>query len=160
MNSKSQINLTRIAILFSSLVVFGMLLNLGRIHMALAAFSYGLLNLGLTYRRTNRVTHARFMTLGILIDFSLVLILQIQRSAIQKALAFDMQYIQQLHILSSTLATLGYFPVLYYGRKLLVGANDKETQFDLRKKHIKIASFTFFFRTIGFITMFSLLDKN
>jgi len=92
------------------------------------------------------------------LDISLVLKLQIQRHAIQTAAAFSLSPLQQAHIGVSTLALILYFPTFYFGFKRL---HQKGTSPLLdRKRHILFAVSAFIFRTLGFLFMFSMLDKS
>ena len=74
------------------------------------------------------------------------------RSAIQSALAFSLKLLQQVHIGFSTIALLLYFPVLYLGFRLWRGGGRP----GLRDLHRKLACAALFFRTLGFIFMFSM----
>jgi len=103
-------------------------------------------------RRFDRSIHIPFVLTGITIDILLVLVLEISRHAVETAFEFKLNPLQQFHILFSTIALLCYFPTLYFGFKLARG----EKSPGLKKKHIKIATTTLIFRTLGFIFMFSM----
>lgn len=119
--------------------------------MWIASVAWVLLVAGYLNRR-NRTLHIRLMLAGIVTDISLVLFLQFTRGAIQKALGFTLAVIQQLHILSSTIALLLYFPILFFGFKLVRGDFSPE----VRERHIKLGKMALLFRTIGFLLMFSM----
>ena len=121
------------------------------INMWIASLAWLCLVVGYLNRKTRSI-HVLFMRAGILIDISLVLYLQVTRGAIQKALGFSLEILQQLHIGASTVALLLYFPVLYLGYLLVKGKGNEKT----KALHIKIATTAFFFRTLGFILMFSM----
>ena len=123
--------------------------------MFVATLSYFILCTGLILRKT-RKAHATLMSLGISLDLLLVLTLQIKKSAIQTAVAFTLSPLQQAHVGFSTLATVLYFPVLFYGYKRL--KNSKNANH--RKLHIRMGLMAFIFRTIGFFLMFSLLSRQ
>ncbi len=119
--------------------------------MAIATLSYCTMVAGY-WQRFNRVAHVRLMTAAILIDLSLVLTLEIQRHAIETAVAMKFGVLQQAHIFSSSLATALYFPVFGMGFYLWNNRSPK-----IRKWHIRFGKAAFFFRTLGFILMFTLL---
>lgn len=102
--------------------------------------------------RNNRTIHARLMLTGITVDITFVLYLQFTRSAIQKAIGPGLEILHRLHIVSSTLALVLYFPVLYYGFKMLKNGTTPE----LLAKHKRVAIPALILRTLGFGLMFSL----
>lgn len=93
------------------------------------------------------------MLSGITADITLVLYLQVTRSAVQRAMGPGLELLHRLHIASSTLALLLYIPTLYFGIKLLKHGVTAE----LITKHKWVAVPALIFRTIGFVLMFSLL---
>ncbi len=121
------------------------------LNMWIASCAWLLLVVGYGLRR-NRNLHVRFVVSGIVLDILLVLYLQVTRSAIQSALAFSLKLLQQVHIGFSTIALLLYFPVLYLGFRLWRGGGRP----GLRDLHRKLACAALFFRTLGFIFMFSM----
>lgn len=124
--------------------------------MLFATFSYLILCTGLILRQNIRI-HPRLMILGITFDLGLVIFLQFQKHAIQTAVSFTLTPIQQAHVGFSTLATLLYFPVLYFGFKRW---NNPTANSNLRKRHIYFGLAAFAFRTIGFFLMFTLLSRQ
>ena len=120
-------------------------------NMWVATLAWTLLILGYLQRR-NRRRHIPLMLTGIFIDIGLVFYLQITRSAIQTAVSFSLSWIRQLHVISSTLAFVLYFPVLASGWKLATGRGGR----DLRRQHIRLATTALVLRTLGFLLMFSL----
>jgi hypothetical protein len=102
--------------------------------------------------RKKRSLHVTLMRTGIFLDIGLVLFLQFTRGAIQTALSFELALLKQLHIAASTIALLLYFPILYLGFQLLKGRGTAET----RALHIKVGTTALFFRTLGFLLMFSM----
>ena len=119
--------------------------------MWIASGAWFLLILGYLRRRTRRV-HVSLMLAGIITDISLVLFLQFTRDAIQKALGFTLSTVQQLHILSSTIAFLLYFPVLYLGFRMIKAGVTPA----MKQRHIQLGTMALLFRTVGFILMFSM----
>jgi hypothetical protein len=128
--------------------------------MMVATFAYGLLIIAVSMRKKNRDIHARLAASAILMDLCLVLVLQVQRHAIQTAVSFTLSPLQQSHVIASTIATLFYFPTLYYGSSLYRRRVPKGAHAEYRKKHLLAAKAAFFFRTLGFILMFSLLGRH
>jgi hypothetical protein len=120
----------------------------------IASIAYFMLIYGITIRKIHRQWHARVMKAAMIIDLTLVLTLEVKRHAVEKALEFSMPMLQQLHIGFSTLALVMYLPTYLLGRKLLLPNADIK---NLRPLHIKVAWVTFFFRSLGFILMFSIL---
>ena len=111
------------------------------------------------------------MLSGIGIDICLVLYLQLTRRAVQKALGFDLELLQQIHIGCSTLALLLYFPTLYLGVQLLRTKapsvlcadsaildmqSEASRRMSLRRWHIRFAQSAFIARTLGLLFMFSM----
>ena len=94
------------------------------------------------------------MITAILIDFSLVLVLEFTRGATQTALSLSLTPLQQVHIISSSIATLLYLPILILGWKRWNGSST----FLQDQWHLKLGLLAFIFRTIGFILMFTLLN--
>ncbi len=90
---------------------------------------------------------------GIFTDIALVLYLQVTREAVQTAVSFRLEPLQQLHILVSTIALALYFPLLILGFKLYFRPERKM----LRAAHARFAFAALFFRTLGFCLMFSML---
>ena len=124
-------------------------------YMLIATAAYCSMVTGVLARK-NQKWHTRFMGTAILIDLTLVLILELQRSAIKTAMAFSLTLPQQLHIGASTIAVALYAPVIYFGLKKWRGQGDAET----RQKHMAFGKWAFVFRTLGFLLMFSLLWKK
>ncbi|HRK01946.1 MAG TPA: hypothetical protein PLH57_04720 [Oligoflexia bacterium] len=134
---------------------------LARPHMIWATLAYVILLVGLSLRKKNRLLHGRLMGFAIFLDLALVLLLQIERNAIDTAVNLRLTPLQMCHVLSSTIATVLYFPTLYFGFKCLrqIGSPTADRPM-LRKKHLRFAVPAFIFRTIGFLFMFSLLPKD
>ena len=97
------------------------------IYSGVATFSFGLLCLGLGRRRW-RKQHVLLMNLGILFDLALVLILEIQRGAVETAVSFTLTPLQQAHIGASSVATALYIPVLILGWTRYHGAGSAVDQ--------------------------------
>ena len=121
-------------------------------YMLIATISYFLMLAGFYYRRIRQL-HMPLMFAAIILDLSLVLILEFQREAIKTAMAMSLSPLQQAHIGFSTLATLCYFPLLFWGYRIWKNQSTNQ-QLSLHKK---VGKFAFVFRTIGFLLMFSLL---
>jgi len=85
----------------------------------------------------------------------IVLTLEMQRHAINTALAFSLSPMQQAHIAMSSVATGLYFPVLFLGWKALLRPISRK-QLQL---HRRLALTAYTFRTLGFLLMFALLGR-
>lgn len=122
------------------------------VYMGIATFTYTVMVTGLIYRKQIK-PHSFLMSIALFLDIALVLLLQIKRDAIQTAASFNLDFLQQIHIFSSLSAVVLYLPALYLGWSLFYG---KLTH--LKDLHIKIGIVAFILRSIGFLTMFSLLS--
>lgn len=122
--------------------------------MAIATLSYITMVAGY-WQRFNRIAHVRLMTSAMLIDLALVLTLEVQRHAIETAVAMKFGVLQQAHIFSSSIATALYFPVFGMGFYLWNNRSPK-----IRTWHLRCGKAAFFFRTLGFILMFTLLIQE
>jgi hypothetical protein len=124
-------------------------------YMLIASAAYLCMFSGMLLRR-NPKTHPKLMMTGMATDILLVLILEVQRSAIKTASGFSLTYPQQLHILFSLMAVVHYFPVFYLGLKRMKGtASTKQ-----KALHLRLGVMAFAFRTLGFILMFSFLARK
>ena len=120
-------------------------------YMLAASLAYFMMIGGLLVRKwSDKTLHARLMTTAILLDISIVLILELQRSAIDTAVSLNLSPLQMAHIGTSSIATLLYFPVLILGLLLW---RKKSTTPKMRTWHLRLAIPAFVFRTLGFILM-------
>jgi len=120
--------------------------------MYIATLAWVLLICGYRMRRKPGV-HIPLILSGILIDYSLVIYLQLTKDAVQTALKFELSPLQQIHIGVSSIAVMLYIPVIILGTLLY---RDR-TNIKLRALHLKIARTTLALRTLGFLFMFSML---
>jgi hypothetical protein len=125
------------------------------LYMGTATFAFFLMLFGMYCRRRDRNRHRALMFSAMGIDLSLVLILEIQRSAMETVLAFDLNPLQISHVLASTLALLLYLPLILLGTSLW-GQESARTR--LWHRRLGFAAFTL--RTIGFLLMFSLIGRT
>ena len=79
--------------------------------MYFATIAWLVLVIGYLQRRT-RSRHVPLMLAGIFMDIGLVLYLELTKHAVETALEFKLSTLQQLHIASSSVALLLYFPLL------------------------------------------------
>ena len=124
-------------------------------YMSAAWVAYWFLMYGLFHRK-NRKKHVFWMSTGIFLDLAIVLILEFQRDAIDTAMHFKLNFLQQTHVFASTIATALYIPTAALGALRYRG---KLIQPKFRTWHIYLGSIAFIFRTLGLILMFSLLEK-
>lgn len=127
--------------------------------MQVATANFFLLLTGFILRNSNRKAHAILMGLGILSDLVLVLTLQIQRNAVETALAFKLSFLNQAHIFTSALATTLYFPMVFLGFALYFAPSDACVGAK-RTLHRKIGWVVLVLRTLGFVLMFSMLGSH
>lgn len=119
--------------------------------MWVAAGAWGLMVLGFLLRRHRRF-HVPLMCSVIALDVALVLYLQFDRDAVQKAMEFTLDLSKQAHIVFSTAALILYLPVAFSGYRLLRG-EDSPTR---RGRHRWLAYSCLILRTLGFAFMFSM----
>lgn len=144
-NVKSYLGIGVIVLLFTYAV--------GTVYMTIAAFNYLIILAGFLLRKVNRRIHVTLLSLGILFDLSLVLLLELQRDAIATAVSLKLSPLNQAHIYFSSLATLLYIPMVITGIMIL----KKER---CRIWHRRLGYGTIFFRTLGFLLMFSMLTPK
>lgn len=125
------------------------------LYMGAASFAYFLMVLGMYYRRKNRRAHRKLMFSAMGIDLSLVLLLEIQRNAVETVAALDLSPLQFGHVLASALAVTLYLPMVLLGKKLW-----REENAQTRLWHKRIGITAFALRSLGFLLMFSLLGRN
>ena len=125
----------------------------GTVYMTIAAFNYLIILAGFLLRKVNRRIHVTLLSLGILFDLSLVLILEFQRDAIATAVSLKLSPLNQAHIYFSSLATLLYIPMVITGIMILKKERCKIW-------HRRLGYGTIFFRTLGFLLMFSMLTPK
>lgn len=157
----------------STLANFVTVLSLGlapfRIKMAVATLAYsffirGLSRISIPERRSIQ-KHRLYMKTGIGLDLGLVLYLQFTKSAIQTVLnqgqasQHALTMVQNLHILTSTLATALYIPVLVLGTKLSLSPHGKHRDVTLRR-HRMMGVAALLLRTAGFLLMFSMWERH
>lgn len=124
--------------------------------MIASSLSYIALVTGFIFKKNPKI-HVPLMNFGILSDLSVVLILQYQRQAVQTAVSFSLNPLQQLHILVSLIAVILYIPLLILGWKRFL---NKQYSSTFKKFHINLGPWALLFRSLGFALMFSMLAKN
>ena len=148
--------------IFAALVFAASVGGLTTFPMGLAAFSWLVLTGGV-FLDLSRKAHAFWMGLGVLLDVSLVLVLQVSRNAVQTAVSPGLTDIQMMHIGSSLGAVLFYMPAVYIGLKVLRfdrATGDRSGLKRSRQVHQWVGRFAYLLRSIGFFMMFSMLGRN
>lgn len=108
----------------------------------------GLIFVGISQKK-NRSKHVKIMASAITWDLLLILQIQMNRSAIQKASqVVENPMILNIHVSIAILTVLFYFSLIYTGRKLLKGHNT------IRPKHKFLGWSAVVLRTLTFITSF------
>lgn len=125
--------------------------------MQVATLTYFALLAGYTLRRDSIKAHALLMTAGIMTDLGLVLVLAVQRHAISTAISLTLTPLQQAHVLCSTVATLLYLPALVFGAAAARRRGPRGSGGG--RLHARVAGAALFFRTLGFLSMFSMLGR-
>jgi len=123
----------------------------------LAGLAFALLWTGFLLRHGPRHLHVAAMCAGMAVDLSLVLVLEFTRDAVATAMSFTLGPWQLAHVGASTLAVALYAPVFVLGwqRWRRPGASVQ-----LRTWHRRLGYAALFFRTVGFLCMFSIVGRN
>jgi hypothetical protein len=124
-------------------------------YMAFATLAYLILFAGIMLRKTRKL-HAAMMSFGMGLDIALVLTLEMQRQAVQTAAFSPLSPYQYGHIGSSALAVVLYAPVAVLGAMRLRGRGTARAH----RFHGYLGGIAMIFRTIGFISMFSMLGVH
>ena len=69
--------------------------------------------------RKNRALHIKVMTTAFIMDVSLVLMIEIQRHAVEKVITEHLKPLLLFHVIVSLLVVVGYIWQIVYGRKIL-----------------------------------------
>lgn len=110
----------------------------------------GLIGLGFYFKKNTKL-HALCMSLAFIMDVSLVLIIEINRSAINHVMSSNSIFVW-FHVLISTCVILLYLLQIYIGINLA-----KQTaNLELRKIHKIMASVFVVLRLINYLTSFSM----
>ncbi len=123
--------------------------------MGLATLAYGAMICGY-WERKNRKSHVRLMSFAIFLDLALVITLELRREAIETAISMTFGPLQQAHIFFSLVATILYFPILFFGFYLWKNPGPSP----IKTWHIRLGKVAFFCRTLGFFLMFTLLCQT
>lgn len=107
------------------------------------------------YLRRKRKTHVKIMLSAITWDILLVLQIELNRGAVEKAAkAVSNTMMLNIHVSLAVLTVLFYFAMLYTGKKFLGGANE------IRPLHKKLGWTTVTLRILTFITSFFAVVHN
>ncbi len=117
--------------------------------IATLAFVLIFVGAGLCRRRW---VHVPLVSLGIVIDLTMVVILEFQRDVIGQVIGETFHWMSLVHIGSSSLAVLAYLPTIWFGVAILRGGATKATW----KRHKSVAIVALVLRTIGFAFMWTL----
>lgn len=102
-----------------------------------------------------RMKHVKIMSAAIIWDIILVLQIELNRSAIDKALeVFQSQAALKIHLFFAVSSVVLYFIMIFTGRKVLKGDNS------YKKKHRFLGITTLAFRILTFITSFYAVSKT
>jgi hypothetical protein len=115
------------------------------VYTALATLAFLLIFTG-SAQYKKRAVHVPLVLAGILVDLTLVLILEFQRDVIGMTISTDWSWMQWTHIGSSILAVLLYLPVTWLGVAILRGKTTRTT----RSNHKRLAIAALVCRTVGF----------
>jgi hypothetical protein len=124
-------------------------------YMAAASASYLAMAIGIAFRSEKRI-HIPLMALAVTTDVSLVLLLEVGRSAIATAISGSLNALQLGHILCSSAAVALYVPTVALG----IAAAVKKPGARRSRVHGAVGVAAFVLRSAGFVLMFSLLDKT
>lgn len=113
--------------------------------------NYGLIILGLTFRQKNPLLHSRIMKTAIVIDFILVTIVELKRSAVEKAIYQNLSQWAHYHILTSSGVSACYIPLWYLGNRMIKYPSSKTR---LKPIHRGLGWAAVSFRTLALIFLF------
>ncbi len=145
------------------MVIFGLFFNAAIVltlffyvtaYMVGATINYSLLIWGLLFRG-NRKIHVPCMNTAIFLDVTIVLALELSRDAVATAASFSLSFWQQFHIAASLIAVLLYLPTVVLGWKRFY---QKSPRGKIFYWHRGLGITAFFFRTLGFLSMFSMIE--
>jgi hypothetical protein len=114
--------------------------------LILVVFGFGIFAI---LRKKNRLIHAKTMAFGVFWDFVLILQIEFNRKAIEKALkAPSNPLILNVHIFFALTSVFLYFFMLYTGLKILKGHRKYS------KRHKLMGKITLAIRVLTYITSF------
>jgi hypothetical protein len=125
--------------------------------MLIASLAYFFMLSGMSFRKTHPRVHIWLMGIAMAIDIILVLTLELQRDAIHTALSFSLNWLQQSHIVASSIASTLYIPILILGFKKF---SENKNRLSINKWHKYLGIAAFVFRTLGYALMFSMLKPH
>jgi uncharacterized membrane protein YozB (DUF420 family) len=100
-------------------------------------------------KKKNRLTHAKIMSLAIIWDLLLIVQIEFNRKAIEKAIKISSNSsILSIHIGLALSSVVLYMFMMYTGRRILKGNNS------LINQHRKLGRLTMLLRTLTYITSF------
>ena len=120
-------------------------------YMYLASLSLGLMTLGILVRKSIRA-HQILLVSAVILDLSLVLILESRRDAIDTVTSLNLSYYQLIHVALAVIAVITYIPTLILG---YLYAKRREQKFAL---HLIFGKVAYVFRFLSWIFMFSFLQ--
>ncbi len=114
--------------------------------LILFLFSFGIFTI--IYRK-NRILHSKIMYAGIIWDLLLIVQIELNRKAIEKAIQVTKNSsILSIHIMLALSCVILYMFMIYLGRKILKGNNR------LIPRHRMLGRLTLFMRVSTYITSF------
>lgn len=108
-----------------------------------------ILGFGLIVRK-NRDLHIKVMTTAFVLDVLLVLIIEIQRHAVEKVVTQHLQPILLFHVIVSLLVVVGYVWQVILGRKILANVPNARTW------HMYSGAIFMLLRLTNYVTSFML----
>ena len=100
-------------------------------------------------KKKDRILHAKIMSSAIIWDLLLIVQIEFNRKAIEKAIKVTTNpSILSIHIALALSSVILYIFMMYTGRAILKGDNS------LVRRHRKLGRITLFFRTLTYITSF------
>jgi len=114
--------------------------------LILILFSFGIFTI--IYRK-KRILHSKIMSVGIIWDLLLIIQIELNRKAIEKAIQVTKNSsILSIHIVLALSCVILYMFMVYTGRKILKGNKT------LIPRHRKLGKLTFSMRVLTYITSF------
>lgn len=102
---------------------------------------------GLFFRKRNRQLHWKLMATAFVLDVALVLVIELSRGAVEKAVSTTSPLVA-FHVAISVAVLVGYVAMIFLGRRLLGGDES------VRTWHRNVGIAFIVFRALNYITSF------
>lgn len=129
------------------------------VYMRMATVTYALMVLGYSYRRTFVPLHAALMSAAVVADLVLLLAVEMKRGAIKTAVGLTLDFWQQAHVVSSSMAVLLYVPTIALGVSAYRSRSRGLPRRGTPGIHKRLGTAVMVFKTLGFVLMFTMVSR-